>query len=76
MGPTTHYMMGGVRVDADSQMSDVPGLFAAGECAAGLHGANRLGGNSLSDLLVFGKRAGEYAANYAKENSLGAVEYG
>jgi Succinate dehydrogenase/fumarate reductase, flavoprotein subunit len=74
VGPTTHYMMGGVKVDADSQMSDVAGLFAAGECAAGLHGANRLGGNSLSDLLVFGKRAGEYAAAYAKENSLGAVE--
>jgi succinate dehydrogenase / fumarate reductase flavoprotein subunit len=73
VGPTTHYMMGGVRVDADSQMSDVPGLFAAGECAAGLHGANRLGGNSLSDLLVFGKRAGEYAAAFAKANSLGAV---
>src|SRR5512140_3531451 len=73
VGPTTHYMMGGVRVDADSQMSDVPGLFAAGECAAGLHGANRLGGNSLSDLLVFGKRAGEYAAKFAKENSLGAI---
>ena len=73
VGPTTHYMMGGVRVDAESQMSDVPGLFAAGECAAGLHGANRLGGNSLSDLLVFGKRAGEYAARYAKENSLGQV---
>jgi succinate dehydrogenase / fumarate reductase flavoprotein subunit len=73
VGPTTHYMMGGVRVDADSQMSDVPGLFAAGECAAGLHGANRLGGNSLSDLLVFGKRAGEYAAAFAKEHSLGAV---
>ena len=73
VGPTTHYMMGGVRVDADSQMSDVAGLFAAGECAAGLHGANRLGGNSLSDLLVFGKRAGAYAAAYAKENSLGAV---
>src|SRR5437773_61563 len=73
VGPTTHYIMGGVRVDADSQMSDVAGLFAAGECAAGLHGANRLGGNSLSDLLVFGKRAGEYAAAYAKENSLGAV---
>src|SRR4051794_18687681 len=68
VGPTTHYMMGGVRVDADSQMSDVPGLFAAGECAAGLHGANRLGGNSLSDLLVFGKRAGEYAAKFAKES--------
>src|SRR5271168_1098912 len=73
VGPTTHYMMGGVRVDADSQMSDVAGLFAAGECAAGLHGANRLGGNSLSDLLVFGKRAGEHAALFAKANSLGAV---
>ena len=65
VGPTTHYMMGGVRVDADTQMSTVPGLFAAGECAAGLHGANRLGGNSLSDLLVFGKRAGEHAARFA-----------
>ncbi len=74
VGPTTHYMMGGVRVDADSQMSEVPGLFAAGECAAGLHGANRLGGNSLSDLLVFGQRAGEYAAKFAKENSLGAID--
>jgi succinate dehydrogenase flavoprotein subunit len=73
VGPTTHYMMGGVRVDPDSQMSDVPGLFAAGECGAGLHGANRLGGNSLSDLLVFGRRAGQYAALYANENSLGAV---
>ena len=73
VGPTTHYMMGGVRVDADSQMSDVPGLFAAGECAAGLHGANRLGGNSLSDLLVFGQRAGEYAAKFAKQNSPGAI---
>jgi succinate dehydrogenase / fumarate reductase flavoprotein subunit len=74
VGPTTHYMMGGVRVDADSQMSpEVPGLFAAGECGAGLHGANRLGGNSLSDLLVFGKRAGEYAARFAKDNSLGKV---
>jgi succinate dehydrogenase / fumarate reductase flavoprotein subunit len=61
-------MMGGVRVDPDSQMSSVPGLFAAGECGAGLHGANRLGGNSLSDLLVFGKRAGEYAARFAREN--------
>ena len=58
--------MGGIRVDPDSQMSTVPGLFAAGECAAGLHGANRLGGNSLSDLLVFGKRAGEHAAKYAR----------
>src|SRR5450432_4228122 len=68
VGPTTHYMMGGIRVDGDSQMTSVPGLFAAGECAAGLHGANRLGGNSLSDLLVFGKRAGEHAAKFAKEN--------
>jgi len=67
VGPTTHYMMGGVRVDAASQMSDVAGLFAAGECGAGLHGANRLGGNSLSDLIVFGKRAGEYAALFARE---------
>jgi succinate dehydrogenase / fumarate reductase flavoprotein subunit len=68
VGPTTHYAMGGVRVNGDTQMSSVPGLFAAGECAAGLHGANRLGGNSLSDLLVFGKRAGEYAAKFAREN--------
>jgi len=73
VGPTMHYMMGGVRVDPDTQMSEVPGLFAAGECAAGLHGANRLGGNSLSDLLVFGKRAGEFAAVFAKDNSLGDV---
>ena len=73
VGPTTHYMMGGVRVDPDSQMSDLPGLFAAGECGAGLHGANRLGGNSLSDLLVFGKRAGQYAALYAKENAFGTI---
>ena len=73
VGPTTHYVMGGVRVDADSQMTDVPGLFAAGECAAGLHGANRLGGNSLSDLLVFGKRAGEYAARFARENAAGRI---
>jgi succinate dehydrogenase / fumarate reductase, flavoprotein subunit len=73
VGPTTHYMMGGVRVDGDSQMSSVPGLFAAGEVAAGLHGANRLGGNSLSDLLVFGKRAGEYAARFAKENAAARV---
>jgi succinate dehydrogenase / fumarate reductase, flavoprotein subunit len=71
VGPTTHYVMGGIRVDGDSQMSTVPGLFAAGECAAGLHGANRLGGNSLSDLIVFGKRAGEYAARFASEH--GAV---
>jgi len=73
VGPTTHYVMGGVRVDPDSQMSDVPGLFAAGECGAGLHGANRLGGNSLSDLLVFGQRAGEYAANFAKQHPAGQV---
>jgi succinate dehydrogenase / fumarate reductase flavoprotein subunit len=68
VGPTTHYMMGGIRVDGDSQSSTVPGLFAAGECAAGLHGANRLGGNSLSDLLVFGKRAGDFAAAFAREH--------
>jgi succinate dehydrogenase / fumarate reductase flavoprotein subunit len=74
VGPTTHYVMGGVRVDADTQMSDkVPGLFACGECAAGINGANRLGGNSLSDLLVLGKRAGEYAAKYAKDRPAGAV---
>jgi succinate dehydrogenase / fumarate reductase, flavoprotein subunit len=65
VGPTTHYVMGGIRVDGDTQMSTVRGLFAAGESAAGLHGANRLGGNSLSDLLVFGKRAGEHAAKFA-----------
>jgi succinate dehydrogenase / fumarate reductase flavoprotein subunit len=69
VGPTTHYAMGGIRVDGDTQMSTVSGLFAAGECAGGLHGANRLGGNSLSDLLVFGKLAGENAARYAKEHS-------
>jgi succinate dehydrogenase / fumarate reductase flavoprotein subunit len=73
IGPTTHYMMGGVAVDAESQMSTVPGLFAAGECGAGLHGANRLGGNSLSDLIVFGQRAGEYAAKFAKEHGAGQV---
>ncbi len=73
VGPTTHYMMGGVQVEPESQMSSVPGLFAAGECGAGLHGANRLGGNSLSDLLVFGKRAGEYAAKFAKEHSAAKV---
>jgi succinate dehydrogenase / fumarate reductase flavoprotein subunit len=74
VGPTTHYIMGGVRVDPDTQMSRVAGLFAAGECAAGINGANRLGGNSLSDLLVFGKRAGEFAAKFAKENSLGQID--
>src|ERR1700689_3948567 len=73
IGPTTHYAMGGIRVNGDTQATNAPGLFAAGECAAGLHGANRLGGNSLSDLLVFGKRAGEFAAKFAKENSAGAI---
>ncbi|HEY7855798.1 MAG TPA: fumarate reductase/succinate dehydrogenase flavoprotein subunit [Terriglobales bacterium] len=73
IGPTTHYMMGGIKVDADTQMTSVGGLFAAGECAAGLHGANRLGGNSLSDLLVFGKRAGEHAASFATgQTAMGA----
>jgi succinate dehydrogenase / fumarate reductase flavoprotein subunit len=76
VGPTTHYMMGGVRVDGDTQMSTVPGLFAAGESAAGLHGANRLGGNSLSDLLVFGKRAGHFAAVFAKEHGAATVDSG
>jgi len=66
VGPTCHYMMGGIRVDAETAKSSVPGLFAAGEAAAGLHGANRLGGNSLSDLLVFGHRAGLAAAEHAK----------
>jgi succinate dehydrogenase / fumarate reductase flavoprotein subunit len=74
VGPTTHYIMGGIHVDPDTQMSRVPGLFAAGECAAGINGANRLGGNSLSDLLVFGKRAGEFAAKFANENSLGKID--
>lgn len=76
IGPTTHYIMGGILVDGDSQMTTVPGLFAAGEAAAGLHGANRLGGNSLSDLVVFGKRAGEYAARYAREQSSVAPDAG
>src|SRR5437867_2857560 len=74
IGPTTHYVMGGVHVDADTQMSSVPGLFACGECASGINGANRLGGNSLSDLLVFGKRAGEHAAMFAKEQKPGAID--
>jgi succinate dehydrogenase / fumarate reductase flavoprotein subunit len=73
VGPTTHYIMGGVRVHPETQMSAVPGLFAAGECGAGLHGANRLGGNSLSDLLVFGKRAGRFAAEFAKEHASGRI---
>jgi succinate dehydrogenase / fumarate reductase flavoprotein subunit len=74
IGPTTHYIMGGIRVDGESQMTNVPGLFAAGECAAGLHGANRLGGNSLSDLLVFGRRAGEYAARFASLQGAGTID--
>jgi succinate dehydrogenase / fumarate reductase flavoprotein subunit len=68
--------MGGVRVDADSQESSIPGLFAAGECASGINGANRLGGNSLSDLIVLGKRAGEYAAHYARQAAKVALDDG
>src|SRR6476659_2341221 len=74
VGPTTHYVMGGIRVDGDTQMSSVPGLFAAGEVGAGLHGANRLGGNSLSDLLVFGMRAGKYATEFAARQSTPRVD--
>jgi succinate dehydrogenase flavoprotein subunit len=75
VGPTTHYIMGGIRVDAETQMCPtVPGLFAAGECAAGINGANRLGGNSLSDLLVFGKRAGEFGAKFAKQHGAGQID--
>jgi succinate dehydrogenase / fumarate reductase, flavoprotein subunit len=79
VGPTTHYIMGGIKVDGDSQMSSIPGLFAAGECASGINGANRLGGNSLSDLIVFGQRAGQYAAEFARTHAAvraddGAVE--
>ncbi|HEX2894889.1 MAG TPA: fumarate reductase/succinate dehydrogenase flavoprotein subunit [Marmoricola sp.] len=69
IGPTCHYVMGGIEVDADTELSAVPGLYAVGECSGGMHGSNRLGGNSLSDLLVFGRRAGEAAAAYA--DSLG-----
>jgi len=76
VGPTCHYMMGGIRVDAESAQSNVPGLFAAGEAAAGLHGANRLGGNSLSDLLVFGRRAGLAAAAHAKQVGTPSVDDG
>jgi succinate dehydrogenase / fumarate reductase flavoprotein subunit len=76
VGPTTHYVMGGIRVDADTQMSTIPGLFAAGECASGINGANRLGGNSLSDLIVFGKRAGEYAAQWARQHGAVRVDDG
>jgi len=74
VGPTCHYMMGGIRVDAETAQASVPGLFAAGEAAAGLHGANRLGGNSLSDLLVFGRRAGLAAAEHAKRSGEAAVD--
>jgi succinate dehydrogenase / fumarate reductase flavoprotein subunit len=74
VGPTTHYIMGGIRVNADTQESTIPGLFAAGECAAGINGANRLGGNSLSDLIVFGKRAGEYAAQHARKATAPKVD--
>ncbi len=76
VGPTTHYIMGGIRVDGDTQMSTIPGLFAAGECASGINGANRLGGNSLSDLIVFGKRAGEYAAQWARQHGAARVDDG
>jgi succinate dehydrogenase / fumarate reductase flavoprotein subunit len=74
VGPTLHYFMGGIRVDSDTQATNIPGLFACGECAGGMHGANRLGGNSLSDLLVFGKLAGEGAANYVKKASQGKID--
>jgi succinate dehydrogenase / fumarate reductase flavoprotein subunit len=74
VGPTCHYMMGGIRVDAETAQASIPGLFAAGEAAVGLHGANRLGGNSLSDLLVFGRRAGLAAAEHAKGSELPTIE--
>ena len=76
VGPTCHYMMGGIRVEAETAQSTVPGLFAAGEAAAGLHGANRLGGNSLSDLRVFGRRAGLAAADHAKKVPHGPIDGG
>jgi succinate dehydrogenase / fumarate reductase flavoprotein subunit len=76
VGPTTHYIMGGIRVDADTQESSIPGLFAAGECASGINGANRLGGNSLSDLIVFGKRAGEFAAAHARNRAAVSIDSG
>jgi succinate dehydrogenase / fumarate reductase flavoprotein subunit len=74
VGPTCHYMMGGIRVDAETAQTSVPGLFAAGEAAVGLHGANRLGGNSLSDLLVFGRRAGLAAAEHAKGSEMPSID--
>ncbi len=73
VGPTLHYFMGGIKVDHDTQSTNVPGLYACGECAAGLHGANRLGGNSLSDLLVFGKLAGENASKYCSSTELAPI---
>jgi succinate dehydrogenase / fumarate reductase flavoprotein subunit len=76
VGPTTHYVMGGIRVDADTQMSTIKGLFAAGECASGINGANRLGGNSLSDLIVFGQRAGQYAAQFVREQGAAKLDQG
>jgi succinate dehydrogenase / fumarate reductase, flavoprotein subunit len=76
VGPTCHYMMGGIRVDAETAKSSTAGLFAAGEAAAGLHGSNRLGGNSLSDLLVFGRRAGLAAAEHATKISATAIDSG
>jgi len=74
VGPTCHYMMGGIRVEAETGQSSIPGIFAAGEAAAGLHGANRLGGNSLSDLLVFGRRAGMAAAAHAKQTAYASLD--
>jgi succinate dehydrogenase / fumarate reductase flavoprotein subunit len=76
VGPTAHYTMGGIRVDPETQESRIKGLFAAGECAAGMHGANRLGGNSLSDLLVFGRIAGLHAAQYAKASQVLSLDPG
>jgi succinate dehydrogenase / fumarate reductase flavoprotein subunit len=76
VGPTAHYTMGGIRVDPETQESRIKGLFAAGECAAGMHGANRLGGNSLSDLLVFGRIAGLHAARYAKASEVLSLDGG
>jgi succinate dehydrogenase / fumarate reductase flavoprotein subunit len=76
VGPTCHYMMGGIRVEAETAQTSLPGLFAAGEAAAGLHGANRLGGNSLSDLLVFGRRAGSAAAEHAKKVQTASIDSG
>jgi succinate dehydrogenase / fumarate reductase flavoprotein subunit len=76
VGPTCHYMMGGIRVEAETAQTSLPGLFAAGEAAAGLHGANRLGGNSLSDLLVFGRRAGSAAAEHARTVQATSIDSG